>query len=443
MKKSSKLQNYNKGFVRIKSKDPVQAELLTLINILECLKNEDGLWSSKFSRISHYSDPSITAIILWFVTDAYQKAGIADKLKETYQVLEKRLYVKLDKITSQRSWRDYLEVFQISLPLLLKGSNYVDIERLRTTLNAFLKSNEKISHKMITDADPLNEPTPTIVLMTIWLSNSKGMDNIDILKKFIERATIREDVDVFSLYWITELLVLLYNDKKMNSDFKRKYLEKVFYNISGTVKGMFTTKEIQYLPFDRMVLNFFTIGNLLHLSKALDKKDEALESIHKETLNYIIRIARIEALKLEEEVVRGLLEGVFEETNENRMIIDLITLALAIGALEKSRKLIVSYVTEYDLASFQNVQKTSFAIGTLMFLLAIVSLSLTFQELSQHGISLGNILFFIPPISLSSLLIFIGVNIFYRLARQSLQRWKDLKRAIIDGIKFWRMFKIS
>jgi hypothetical protein len=440
MKEGSKLQNYNEGFVRIKSKGPVQTELLTLINILECLKNEDGLWSSKFSRISRHSDPSITAIILWFVTDAYQKAGIADKLKGTYQVLEKRLYVKLDEITSQSSWRDYLEAFQISLLLLRKGSKYVDVKRLRTTLNAFLKRNEKILDKMITEADPLSEPTPAIVLMTLWLSNSKGMDDIDILKKFIEQVTIREDVDVFSLYWITELLVLLYNDKRINNDFKRKYLEKVFYNISGAVKGMFTTKEIQYLPFDKMALNFFTIGNLLHLSKALDKKDEALESIHKETLNYIIRNARIEALRLEKEVVRGLLEGVFEETNENRMIMDLITLALAIGALEKSRKLIVSYVTEYDLASFEKVQKTSFVIGTLMLVLAGALVSLTLSHVfSQHGISSGNIFLFL----LSSLPMLIGASILYRLAKQSLQKWEDLGRAIIDGITIWRKFKIS
>jgi chromate transport protein ChrA len=100
----------------------------------------------------------------------------------------------------------------------------------------------------------------------------------------------------------------------------------------------------------------------------------------------------------------------------------------------------VSYVTEYDLASFEKVQKTSFVIGTLMLVLAGALVSLTLSHVfSQHGISSGNIFLFL----LSSLPMLIGASILYRLAKQSLQKWEDLGRAIIDGITIWRKFKIS
>ena len=178
----------------------------------------------------------------------------------------------------------------------------------------------------------------------------------------------------------------------------------------------------------------------MRLPRAFIKGDEELEDIHRSTLEQIIRTARIEALRFEKELVKGLLEGSYEEADKYKAIMDLMTLAFTIGALEKSRKLIVSYVTEHDLASLGMVQKVSLVIGMLMLIFAIPTGFMLYQQLPQLSglLSVFPLLsFIIPfiPFMVPIFMVSIGGNILWRLTKQSLQKWEDLGKAVIDGIK--------
>jgi hypothetical protein len=438
MRKNLKQLIYRKNLTRTKSKDLVQAEIKTLIHMMESLKNEDGLWSSKISEISCESDPFVTAAILWFITDAYEKARVSHKLRGTYKVLEKRLYVKIDELTSQTKWRERLEAFQILLLLLAKGSKYIDYKRLKTsTLDIFWKKNEDILEDIV-KIDPLTEPNPAIIMITLLLSDKKGKKELEILKKFMEELIESKtgEADMFSVYWISELLILLYKDEELNDSFKQRYIQQSFHKMSGMMKSMFVREdEIWTTPFDKLALSFLTIGNLLYLSKNLAVRDEKLESMHKKMLEYILDIIRIETIRLEKRLARAILEVPSKENEKERVNLDSMILALTIASLEKSRKLIVNYVTEYDLTVFEKIRKISFIVGVLMLIMAGLLLNLTFIQIffQRDPFLLPHNLSYLLPLIIY-FFISVGVNILYRLARQSLWKWDDLKKAIIDAI---------
>jgi hypothetical protein len=424
------------------TKNPIQADIRRFIWMLHSLMNEDKLWSSKISEeVSQASDPLITAAILWFVTDSYRKIKIADYLKETYKALEKRFYMKLDKITPQSPWKEHMEAFHVALSLLMKGYEYIDVEKLKNSiLDTFWCKNKGFVDNLLKE-NPLEEEAPTMFFMILLKS---GWKEYDILDKFVEKIFKgdHKDVKPLSIYWISEFLLLLNENRELYEHFKNSMFIYL-HNISGIILKMFTGEDkYSHMPLDDLMIGFLTLENILRISKN-DGVNKELKRLHKNLLDYIVYEAESKLIEVDKSFIRKLVE---HSSDENKIRFDIINLALLIGSLEKSRKHIVTYFTEYDLAESGKIQKVSFITGILMitsspiifllslpFLLSLVSHIV--QNMTRIEIFFNDIVV-ILSFSLFLLFLFLaGLNILYSLTKQSIKKWSDITREIKEAYK--------
>jgi hypothetical protein len=190
------------------------------------------------------------------------------------------------------------------------------------------------------------------------------------------------------------------------------------------------------------MIGFLALENILCISKN-DGVNKELKRLHKNLLDYIVYEAESKLIEVDKSFIRKLVE---QSSDENKIRFDIINLALLIGSLEKSRKHIVTYFTEYDLAESGKIQKVSFITGILMitsspiiflsslpFLLSLVSHIV--QNMTRIEIFFSDIVVILSFSLFLPLLFLAGLNILYSLTKQSIKKWSDVAKEIKEAYK--------
>lgn len=459
--------------INVEKSLPAYLELKHMILLVDSLKDDIGLWSSKYSGST--IDLFVSSTIIWFTYEAHRSLGMINEINRSLKILEKTVIA----VTSPEEMHPdkLLEILHCSTTILKYGSP--SQEFINALQKIYLNKHKQLIN-IIRTCNPYIEYLPSLITINI-VSVSKFSNELksllrDIVKEYIRALREEESKDITppALYWVLEALLKLISLLKIEKSLYRKdeiiaiskHIESIIVNNLSTF-----IDTLEDIPLDVVLWYYHILEDFIELEKKLKIHTSSLiEKYHSSLIRHILRIGLI---KWKETVYSKILNDIREAILNPQSIalekgkylkastIDLITLSLLIGAYEKIGKYIVTYVTRYDLKYLKNIEKIALILGIAFLILGgsiatvlpqlitvlLQSIIILLQSLLQLILQgqlvsvsspIFSILYLLTYISFIVNLLTSGFWIIYSLIRQEIKSWRDLIKRMIPLITFIR-----
>lgn len=421
-----------------KVKGPLYLELKDMLVLIDSLKEENKLWASRCKR--NGVDLFLSSIILWFTNETYEKLGLAGEIKSSYETLKSLLEVKLLEVKklSDTSLEDLLEVLQCVATLMDKYSDK-NLDLMNKLYAMFIDEFAYLVG-IVKTYSPYNTHLPSlIVLAATYMYGNRKLESSklkEVISSYLENVEkVEEHIDSSTLYWvITTLSKFL--DLKVNNNYIGKTISVLKHVETIIIKNLISYKDrLEHLPLDKTLWYYHILEKYIQVLNKLElSTDPLIKKLYNAIMKRILKVGTFLWKKTAYgELLYGLRKSYGSLTSKSleRSDMDLVTLSLLIGAYEKMKKHVVTYVTDYDLERLTKIKSLSLAAGLILVILGTALITYTLITYSSTRM---NVFTLIPSLAFSIYVLSSGVNVLYSLFIDKVKSYKDLVKVILPII---------
>lgn len=424
-------------YMSIKKLSPAYLEFKHMVLLINSLKDETGLWSSKYSGDT--IDLFVSSVVIWFTYEAYRSLGLVNEIKISLEMLEKTIIVVAN--SKDMSLTKLLEILQCSATILKYGNP--SRELINTLKRVFLNRQEQLI-SLVRSFNPYIDYLPSLIVINIAnmakLSNSElGSLLRNTVKEYLRALKERENRDAtpLALYWVLEALLELMNLKE-----KGLCREDEIIAISKRIESLIVNSlselmnSLEDMPLDIVLWYYHTLESFMKLEGMLKMRmDEPIGRYYSSIVRYILKVGLIKWKETAyAKILRDIRETLLDSQNitlgkDQERSIDLITLSLLIGAYERIGSYVVTYITKHDLKQLKNVENAALILGIAFLILGGHTLTISILQILQRSSIQYTYVF------LTACFIAFGSWILYLLIRQGMKSWRDLINIVVLFIR--------